>query len=141
MEYEVRHVHLPENLGLLRVGFDEEGRIRQAIFATLPEGLALSFDDFMALPVVLGGTEFQQALWHGVQSVPAGEVRSYQWLARQVGRPRACRAVANALAANPVAVRVPCHRIIRSDGGLGGYAWGEKRKAGLLAWEKAEWDK
>lgn len=137
MEYEVRHVHLPENLGLLRVGLDEEGRIRQAVFAESPEGPALSFDDFMALPVVLGGTEFQRAVWHGVQTVPAGEVRSYQWLAQQVGRSRACRAVANALAANPVAVRVPCHRIVRSDGGLGGYAWGEKRKAGLLAWENA----
>ena len=67
--------------------------------------------------------------------IPRGEVRTYGWVARKIGLPRACRAVGNALAKNPFAPEVPCHRVLRSDGLLGGYSGGVKKKEHLLASE------
>jgi AraC family transcriptional regulator of adaptative response/methylated-DNA-[protein]-cysteine methyltransferase len=87
-------------------------------------------------PLDLQGTAFQYRVWQALLAIPVGETRTYQQLARAVGKPRAIRAVANACAANRVAVVVPCHRVIRSDGSLGGYRWGLPRKEKLLAEEK-----
>lgn len=89
-----------------------------------------------ALPLDLAGTAFQWKVWQALLEIPAGKTVSYQQLAKRLGRPRAVRAVASAVAANRAAVVVPCHRVIRSDGSLGGYRWGLPRKEELLASER-----
>ena len=81
-------------------------------------------------------THFQQDVYRVVARIPRGHTRSYQWVARTIGRPQAVRAVGNALHANPFAPFVPCHRVIRSDGSLGGFAGGIGKKHQLLAAEK-----
>lgn len=83
-------------------------------------------------------TPFQQAVWKACMRIPQGETRSYKWIAEQIGRPGATRAVGSALGKNPFAPVVPCHRVIRSDGGLGGFSapGGSKAKAKLLKKEK-----
>src|SRR5258708_21971487 len=83
-----------------------------------------------------GGTAFQRRVWEALQRIPRGETRSYGAVAKKIGMPKAARAVARACATNPVAVAIPCHRVIREDGGLGGYRWGMERKEQLLAIEK-----
>lgn len=80
-------------------------------------------------------TAFEKKVYRAVSKIPKGEVRSYKWVARQIGKPRACRAVGNALNKNPYAPTVPCHRVVKSDGSLGGFAKGVKAKARLLASE------
>jgi methylated-DNA-[protein]-cysteine S-methyltransferase len=82
------------------------------------------------------GTPFQRKVWRALREIPAGETLSYAALAKKIGRPRAVRAVANANARNPIAVVVPCHRVIGSDDKLRGYLYGLERKAWLLAHEK-----
>lgn len=84
------------------------------------------------------GTEFQQRVWAQLKKIPYGKTVSYQELARAVGKPRAVRAVASACGANPIAIVIPCHRVIRSDGSLGGYASGVKVKQALLEFEAAK---
>lgn len=81
------------------------------------------------------GTNFQIAVWRALLSIPAGRLCSYERLARAAGRPGAARAVGGALAANRVAYLIPCHRVIRAGGDLGGYRWGGARKSALIAWE------
>ncbi|HWA89661.1 MAG TPA: methylated-DNA--[protein]-cysteine S-methyltransferase [Rhizomicrobium sp.] len=85
----------------------------------------------------LRGTAFQQKVWSALRRIPCGKTASYADIARRIGRPSATRAVAGACAANPVAVAVPCHRVVRSDGSLSGYRWGTARKERLLAREAA----
>lgn len=87
-------------------------------------------------PLAPGGTAFQQEVWQALQAIPCGSTLSYGELASRVGRPNAVRAVAGACASNPLAVVVPCHRILRSDGGLSGYRWGIDRKRQLLERER-----
>lgn len=87
--------------------------------------------------LLLKGTNFQIKVWRALLEIPPGTVVSYGELARFLGRPSATRAVASAIAANPVAYLVPCHRVLRSTGALGGYAWGTERKRALIAWETA----
>jgi len=89
------------------------------------------------LPLDISGTAFQLKVWKALLAIPRGAVASYGEIARQVGEPRAVRAVANACAANRIAVLVPCHRVIRGDGALGGYRWGVARKRTLLDRERA----
>lgn len=84
------------------------------------------------LPLDVRGTAFQQQVWRALLAIPYGETRSYAQVAAAIGRPTATRAVARACATNPVAVVIPCHRVVRSDGGLGGYAGGIERKERLL---------
>jgi AraC family transcriptional regulator, regulatory protein of adaptative response / methylated-DNA-[protein]-cysteine methyltransferase len=86
----------------------------------------------MELPIEVRATAFQRAVWQELSRIPRGATRTYTEIARAIGHPRAVRAVANACAANPVAVVVPCHRVVRGDGERGGYRWGEERKAALL---------
>jgi AraC family transcriptional regulator, regulatory protein of adaptative response / methylated-DNA-[protein]-cysteine methyltransferase len=91
------------------------------------------------VPLDVQGTAFQWKVWKALQRIPAGETRSYAEVARAIGRPAAVRAVASACARNPVALVVPCHRVVRSDGESGGYRWGAARKEHLLRVEaKAE---
>jgi len=84
------------------------------------------------IPLDLRGTAFQQMVWKELQRIPSGETRSYTELAKTIGRPNAVRAVANACGSNPVAVVVPCHRVVQKNGTLAGYRWGAKRKRALL---------
>ncbi|MFN7143925.1 MAG: bifunctional DNA-binding transcriptional regulator/O6-methylguanine-DNA methyltransferase Ada [Myxococcota bacterium] len=84
------------------------------------------------LPLDVRGTSFQLRVWQALRRVPAGETVSYADLARAIGEPHAVRAVAGACAANLLAVAIPCHRVVRSDGGLSGYRWGVERKRALL---------
>jgi len=88
------------------------------------------------LPLDLRGTAFQQRVWRELTRIPRGETITYAELARRVGSPGAVRAVGSACGANPAAVVVPCHRVLRSDGALGGYRWGLERKAALLEAER-----
>jgi AraC family transcriptional regulator, regulatory protein of adaptative response / methylated-DNA-[protein]-cysteine methyltransferase len=89
------------------------------------------------LPLDVRGTAFQQRVWRALQEVPAGETVSYADLARRIGSPKAARAVAGACAANRLAVAIPCHRVVRNDGSLSGYAWGVERKRELIRREVA----
>lgn len=91
-----------------------------------------------SLPLDLRGTDFQLKVWSAIQGIPLGETRSYSDLAVAIGMPRAVRAVANACGSNPVPLIIPCHRVIRKDGGLGGYGLGIGRKKALLAQERAK---
>lgn len=84
------------------------------------------------LPLDVRGTDFQQRVWAALRQIPYGEVRTYAQLAAAIGQPKAVRAAARACATNPVVLIHPCHRIVRSDGGLGGYAYGIERKRELL---------
>lgn len=86
-------------------------------------------------PLDLEGTDFQKEVWDGLRSIPFGETTTYQNLAMKIGRPTSVRAVANACGANPVAVLIPCHRVLRTDGGIGGYRWGVAYKRALLSIE------
>jgi AraC family transcriptional regulator of adaptative response/methylated-DNA-[protein]-cysteine methyltransferase len=88
--------------------------------------------DLDSIPLDLRATTFQRRVWEALRAVPRGETRSYSELAATIGRPSAARAVASACAHNPVALVVPCHRIVRNDGALGGYRWGVARKRELL---------
>lgn len=88
------------------------------------------------LPLDVRGTAFQQRVWDALRAIPAGVTVSYTELAQRIGSPAAVRAVAGACAANPVAVAIPCHRVVRNDGGLSGYRWGIERKRALIEREK-----
>ncbi|WP_327210482.1 methylated-DNA--[protein]-cysteine S-methyltransferase [Rhizobium leguminosarum] len=88
------------------------------------------------IDVLLEGTSFQIAVWEALRRVPYGEVRTYGEVAASIGRPGAYRAVANACAANRIALLVPCHRVVPTAGGTGGYAWGAEAKRALLDMER-----
>lgn len=89
------------------------------------------------LPLDIRGTAFQQRVWRALQQIPAGHTQSYAEVAKAIGQPAAVRAVAQACAANALAVAIPCHRVVRSDGRLSGYRWGIERKRSLLVRESA----
>jgi AraC family transcriptional regulator of adaptative response/methylated-DNA-[protein]-cysteine methyltransferase len=88
------------------------------------------------LPIDVRATAFQWKVWRALQQIPYGETRAYAQVARSIGSPRAARAVARACATNPVCLVVPCHRVVQTDGGVGGYRWGVERKKKLLAAER-----
>ncbi len=92
----------------------------------------------LKLPLDIDGTEFQKRVWAAISRIPYGETKSYNRIAEEIGMPNAYRAVANACGANPVPLIVPCHRVIRKNGGLGGYGMGIGRKEYLLKMEKAK---
>ena len=87
------------------------------------------------LPLDIRGTVFQQQVWQALQNIPYGETRTYREIARDLGKPQATRAIGNACGANPIALIIPCHRVVRSDGSLGGYRWGIERKQKLIEGE------
>lgn len=137
--------------GICRLSFDEDESELHRRFpnATIEQGDA-SLDNLVKgavaavenpsqmpdLPLDVAGTAFQQAVWQELQRIPAGETRSYAQIAAAVGRPKAVRAAGSANGANNVAVLIPCHRVVRSDGSAGGYAYGIERKEALLEREK-----
>lgn len=90
----------------------------------------------LALPLDVHGTVFQRKVWSLLQAIPAGETRTYQQIAEAAGDARSVRAVARACATNPVAIAIPCHRVVRKDGSLAGYRWGLTRKQALLKRER-----
>jgi O-6-methylguanine DNA methyltransferase len=102
------------------------------LLAATPQGLCRVDLD---LPLDVPATAFQTEVWRCLRRIPAGAARTYSEVAQALGRPGAARAVARASAANTLAVVIPCHRVIRGDGGLGGYRWGLHRKRELLAAE------
>ncbi|MCP1471197.1 AraC family transcriptional regulator of adaptative response/methylated-DNA-[protein]-cysteine methyltransferase [Sphingobium sp. OAS761] len=137
--------------GLCRISFDEGGADLRSRFphadlqpadaaldalagavAALVENPAAGAD----LPVDVGGTAFQQAIWAALRAIPPGETRSYGDIAAATGRPGAVRAAGTACGSNHLAIVIPCHRVVRGDGGMGGYAWGVERKRTLLAREE-----
>lgn len=89
----------------------------------------------LELPLDIRGTAFQQRVWRALRAIPAGATASYREIARRLGEPRSARAVAQACGANPLAVAIPCHRVVRADGDPGGYRWGLERKRALLSRE------
>src|SRR6201995_2518441 len=88
------------------------------------------------LPLDVRGTVFQRRVWQALQQIPVGQTVSYAEIARRIGSPKAVRAVAGACASNNLAVAIPCHRVVRNDGALSGYAWGVERKRVLLDRER-----
>jgi AraC family transcriptional regulator, regulatory protein of adaptative response / methylated-DNA-[protein]-cysteine methyltransferase len=138
--------------GICRLSFDED---EAALSDRFPKAEILPADAAMTelakgavaavehpdrmpdLPLDVAGTAFQEAVWQELRRIPAGETRSYADIAAAVGKPKAVRAAGSANGANNVAVLIPCHRVVRTDGTLGGYAYGLERKAELLAREKA----
>ena len=141
----LRLVTLGDDAEALRL--DLEKRFKHARIIPDAEGLAGDLKAVAALvdhpesrvdlPLDDQGTELQKAVWSALRAIPAGETASYADIARAIGRPSAFRAVAQACGANPLAVVTPCHRVVRSDGGLSGYRWGVERKRALLAREAA----
>jgi AraC family transcriptional regulator of adaptative response/methylated-DNA-[protein]-cysteine methyltransferase len=113
------------------VGGDEafESHVAAVIGAIAEPGAA------QALPLDVRGTVFQQRVWEALRAIPAGETRTYADIARTIGQSKAARAVARACAANPVAIAIPCHRVVRRDGCESGFRWGIERKRRLLAEE------
>ncbi|MBK5395634.1 methylated-DNA--[protein]-cysteine S-methyltransferase [Pseudomonas sp. TH39(2020)] len=157
----IRFISSPSSLGVLLLAFSAEGLCALLIgddLATLERDLSRRFpgqqapqrdEGFMPaleqtlrhledprstldLPLDLTGSVFQRRVWNALRQIPLGETASYLDIARQLGQPTAFRAVANACGANPLAVIVPCHRVLRQDGSLGGYRWGLERKRQLL---------
>lgn len=165
----ISYALLDSPLGPLLIGATERGVCAVALgddAAALEEGLrreypaaALARDDgrlaawgaavvshlagdrrALDLPLDVRGTAFQWRVWQALRAIPYGETRSYGEVARQIGQPTATRAVARACASNQVALAIPCHRVIKGDGGLGGYRWGAGRKQALLERERGARD-
>ncbi|WP_374087167.1 methylated-DNA--[protein]-cysteine S-methyltransferase [Methylomicrobium lacus] len=111
-----------------RIGGNRELEKYVAAVIDFIEMPALGLD----LPLDVRGTAFQQKVWQALRQIPAGTKISYSEIAECIGSPKAVRAVATACAANTLAVAIPCHRVVRSDGSLSGYRWGVERKAELL---------
>ena len=137
--------------GLCRISFEEDEaelrrrfplahiRAADADFTALAQDVVALVDNparTANLPVDVQGTAFQQAVWDALRAIPAGETRTYSQVAASIGRPGAVRAAGSACGDNVLAVLVPCHRVLRTDGSLGGYAYGLERKQKLLAREK-----
>jgi AraC family transcriptional regulator of adaptative response/methylated-DNA-[protein]-cysteine methyltransferase len=115
------------------IGGDKEFEARVARIIGFVERPARGFD----LPLDIRGTAFQQRVWDAISAIPAGSTATYSDLARKIGAPKSVRAVASACASNAIAVVIPCHRVVRTDGSLSGYRWGVERKRALLEREKA----
>src|SRR5450755_906163 len=111
----------------------DEGGLRSWAGALLKHMQGKQLDS--SLPLDIRATAFQRRVWTYLQSIPFGATRSYSQVAKGIGRPTAVRAVARACATNPVAVAIPCHRVVRGDGSMGGYRWGIERKKALLGME------
>jgi AraC family transcriptional regulator, regulatory protein of adaptative response / methylated-DNA-[protein]-cysteine methyltransferase len=162
----IRAVTVPCSLGWLLVAATDRGICRislgngaaaldRALRAEFPAGEFVGDDDTLKawvarltahlegdvpeidLPLDVRATAFQRRVWEALQRIPYGTTRSYSDIARAIGKPTGARAVARACATNPVAIVVPCHRVVHEDGGPGGYRWGLKRKQALLAREAA----
>ncbi|HYM75316.1 MAG TPA: bifunctional DNA-binding transcriptional regulator/O6-methylguanine-DNA methyltransferase Ada [Candidatus Dormibacteraeota bacterium] len=112
----------------------DEGGLQSWVEALLRHMSGKDLDS--SLPLDIRATAFQRRVWAYLQSIPFGATKSYSQVAKAIGQPSACRAVARACATNPVAVAIPCHRVVREDGSMGGYRWGIERKKALLEMEQ-----
>ncbi|MDD2785627.1 MAG: methylated-DNA--[protein]-cysteine S-methyltransferase [Patescibacteria group bacterium] len=121
---------------LLQNCFDDEEEFEEVITEQLNLYFLGKLKSF-SLKFKLNGTEFQKDVWAAVSSIPYGETRSYSEIANMIKKPLAVRAVASAIAQNKIAIVIPCHRVIRSDGEIGEYAWGSEIKKGLLVMERS----
>ena len=134
----LRAVEFPENRHpVKREGEWREGRhpLLEEASRQLQEYFAGTRQDF-DLPLAPRGTEFQLRVWQALRAIPFGMTWNYAQLANEIGQPSAMRAVGGANGRNPIPIVVPCHRVIRGDGSLGGYRWGLPRKQQLLARER-----
>ena len=113
---------------------DYEAMVARAVGFVEAPGLGLD------LPLDVRGTAFQKRVWQALREIPVGQTVSYADVARRISAPKAVRGVAAACAANNIAVAIPCHRVVRKDGSLSGYAWGIARKNALLDRERAQTD-
>ena len=93
------------------------------------------WENIFNIPIHLHGTQFQQDVWAEVQKIPLGQTKTYKQIAEAIGHPKAVRAVWSAIGANPIAIIIPCHRVVSSDGSLGGYHWGIEKKIAMIKWE------
>jgi AraC family transcriptional regulator of adaptative response/methylated-DNA-[protein]-cysteine methyltransferase len=156
---EISYARFPTALGAMLIGATDRGicflqfhagvedlsrefpgaQLREAAAGDQLREWARRIAEFVGgeFPLALSGTPFQMKVWDFLRTIPSGQTRSYSQVAQAIGKPDAVRAVANACAGNRVAVLVPCHRVIRGDGGLGGYRWGMERKQKLLEKESA----
>lgn len=116
------------------IGGDSEFEHMVAKVVGFVEAPAFGLD----LPLDIRGTAFQQRVWQVLRAIPPGHTASYTEIAQRIGTPKAARAVAQACAANALAVAIPCHRVVRNDGTLSGYRWGVARKRALLDKETAD---
>ena len=138
--------------GLVRLGFvdGKDGAAFQELAEQWPSATIARDDDAIAgiarqifvkrsgaIAVAPAGTNFQYKVWQALLELGSRGPTSYSEIARAIGQPTASRAVGQAVGANPVAWVIPCHRVLRRDGGLGGYRWGVERKRAMLAWEYA----
>ncbi|MGB0223654.1 MULTISPECIES: methylated-DNA--[protein]-cysteine S-methyltransferase [unclassified Marinobacterium] len=129
--------------GLLKIVWCEQGILESSFVdaeAIPPNEDYCQFKQFILtnggqLPLIVSGTDFQKAVWQRIAVSKVGEVLTYKQLAEEVGKPAAVRAVGSALGKNRHAYLIPCHRAVRSDGGLGGFRWGVERKSHLLTLE------
>jgi AraC family transcriptional regulator of adaptative response/methylated-DNA-[protein]-cysteine methyltransferase len=129
----------PENALSDMVGRWPAAQFFEDAEATAPICEQIFASDIPERPIRLRliGTEFDVRVWEALLGIPMGRVVNYIDIARQIGFPTAMRAVGAAVGRNPISFLVPCHRVLRADGGLGGYHWGLARKRAMLAWEKA----
>ncbi len=125
--------------GILSVGFVEKDASSRADYQQISKqlkeyflGTRTKFD----IKLDLNGTPFQLKVWRALQNIPYGKTATYQGIANKIKQPKAVRAVANAIGANPIAIIIPCHRVIRSNGTIGGYKWGASLKNQLLQLEE-----
>lgn len=165
---EISYAVAPCRLGLILVAATERGLCRvqlgnkerelvDALEDEFPEAASVERDDDALggyvrelvrrmsgwsprteLPLDIQATAFQRRVWEELKSIPRGETRTYSEIAEAIGSPKAVRAVGNACANNPVALAIPCHRVLRNDGSLGGYAWGIERKQALISAEREQ---
>jgi len=134
---------------LLRLHYGAEGNDFAIEERATPNAIRRAISDYFlgdlcaidSIPVATGGTSFQREVWAALRTIPPGATLSYGGLARQLGRPKSVRAIASANAANPVAIVVPCHRVIGTDGRLTGYGGGINRKRWLLVHERIALEK
>jgi AraC family transcriptional regulator of adaptative response/methylated-DNA-[protein]-cysteine methyltransferase len=123
----------------LRARFPKAGLVEDDPNFRVLVSRVLSFlespQDGLALPLDVQGTAFQRRVWMALREIPPGSTVSYGEIAARIGNPKAARAVAQACASNPIAVAIPCHRVVCSNGDLGGYRWGQERKSRLLEQE------
>lgn len=114
----------------------DEDRFQQQLRGVLRR----DWEGVVSLPLHLQGTPFQLKVWQALLGIASGSLASYGQFAQGIGKPGAARSVASAIAANQVALLIPCHRVIQAGGGAGGYRWGEVRKSAIIGWEAAQLD-
>jgi AraC family transcriptional regulator of adaptative response/methylated-DNA-[protein]-cysteine methyltransferase len=120
--------------GTLEITLSDQ-RIQRAIFIDSKSQSSFKNQALDLSKIAFNGTPFQIKVWQAALAIPEGQTRTYHEVAQSIGQPKAYRAVANALGQNKIAYFIPCHRVIRKDGSLGGYKWGIEKKKALLEFE------